>query len=161
MRKQELDNWVENGGELPDELTEDEKSYLQGLGWSVVGMRWYNGLKLSEHNCLHGEPHGKQVSWHENGQKWYEYNYLNGGQHGKQVSWHENGQKDWEYHYHHGKLHGVYKGWYENGQKDWEYHHHHGKLHGVREAWKDDGTLYKHEEYAYGILLKDHLKEET
>ena len=57
MRKQELENWIQNGGDLPENLTVDEENYLKGLGWSV------------------------DVDWHKNGQKNYEYNYLNGELH--------------------------------------------------------------------------------
>ena len=137
MRKQELDDWIENGGELTDELTEDEKSYLENLGWSI------------------------EERWRENGKKWYEISYHHGKKHGKVKWWWDDGSKYIEEYYHHGKRHGDFVRWNRNGQKWEEECHHHGKKHGVFKEWKDDGTLEEHKEYAYGILLKDYLKEET
>ena len=110
MRKEQLDNWVKIGGDLPRNLTDNEKSYLEGLGWSY------------------------SEEWYENGQKDFEFNSLNG------------------------KLHGVYKAWHKNGQKNCEKNYRHEKEHGVQKTWCYDGTLYSHEEYAYGVFLKDFLK---
>lgn len=91
MRKQELENWVENGGDLPDDLTVDEKSYLKGLGWSV------------------------EEEWHKKGQKELEGHYLHGKEHGVQKMWYKNGQKYCEENYHHGKKHGTQKRWWYDG----------------------------------------------
>ena len=113
MRKQELDDWVENGGELPDELTEDEKNYLKGLGW------------------------GCSEQWYKNGQKWFHYLALNGKDHGKCEYWHPNGQKKVERYYLRDKDHGVLR------------------------IWNADGILLVHEEYVYGVFLRNFLKEET
>jgi len=134
MRKQELDNWIKNGGDLPQNLTEDEKSYLKGLGWEVNEASYANGQKHWDYNCLHGKLHGKYKCWHSNGQKGRVTHHLNGKRHGKYEWWHKNGQKRYEKCYHHGKKHGVWK------------------------SWDDDGTLYRHEEYAYGVFLKGFLK---
>ena len=112
MRKQELDNWIKSGGDLPQDLTEDEKSYLKGLGWSV------------------------EEEWWDNGQKRFEKYYLNGKAHGKGEGWRRN-----------------------SGRKGYEYYYFHGKEHGPCKVWKANEALFIHKEYAYGILLKDFLKQ--
>jgi antitoxin component YwqK of YwqJK toxin-antitoxin module len=92
MRKEQLDNWIENGGELPENLTENEKDYLKSLGWK-----------------------SEQI-WHDNGQLNFEPNYLHGKLHGMKRGWHDNGQLSWEATYVHGKKHGVWRGWREDGE---------------------------------------------
>ena len=134
MRKQELDNWIKSGGDLPQNLTGNEKSYLEGLGWECVETRYTNKEKESEDHYLNRERHGKREGWHGNGKKAYEDHYL------------------------HGKAHGVWKMWHRNGEKFYEYQWSHGKEHGVWKVWEEDGTLRTHKEYAYGVLLKDFLK---
>lgn len=113
MRKQELDNWVENGGELPDELTEDEEVYLRNLG--LLGMKalYPDGRRFFYYLTLNGKDHGKCIYWHPNGQKMVERYYLR------------------------------------------------DKDHGVLRKWSEDGILLVHREYAYGVLLRNYLKEET
>ena len=85
MRKQELDNWVENGGELPDELTEDEKSYLEGLGMLVVKGTYPGGSY--HYLTLNGKDHGKCIYWYLNGQKMIERYYLRDKDHGVFRKW--------------------------------------------------------------------------
>lgn len=163
MRKQELDNWVKNGGDLPDELTEDEKSYLGGLGWECLE-DWEGGFKWGELHLLKGKKHGvckEWCSWYVDGHLSEIERYLNGERHGKQETWEYDGTKDSECNYHHGKPHGKQVSWWFNGQKHYEYNYHYGKEHGTWKTWyDDDGTLEEHKEYAYGFLLKDFLKEE-
>ena len=135
MRRQELDNWVKSGGDLPDNLTEDEESYLEGLGWTV------------------------ERRWHENGMKWSVFHWHQGKVHGKQKAWWDNGQKSYEQCYLHGDLHGKHETWFEDGQKACEFNYHYNKQHGAWKRWYQDGTPEEHEEYAYGVLLKDFLKQ--
>ena len=89
MRTKEIRKWIEEGGSLPEDLTQEEEVYLKGLG------------------CV------KAQGWHVNGQKSYEHHYLHGKPHGKQVGWSLNGQKDCEYNFLHGMKHGVFKEWYK------------------------------------------------
>ena len=130
MRTEEIDKWVQEGGDLPQELTEDEKAYLTKLGWTTMVMEYLNGQKEFERHYLHGKKHGK---W-----EWCL----------------SNGQKDYERHYLHGKPHGKHKGWWNNGQKYFEYHYFHGMKHGVLKEWDKDGTLTKGHEYFYGNKIK-------
>ena len=129
MRTEEINKWIEEGGDLPQDLTQEEKEHLTKLGWSFEENRYENGEK-SERHYLRGKEHGKQEGWHENGQKRYEWNYLHGKEHGKWKWWHENGQK-----------------WHEEG---WF----HGMKHGVFKEWDLDGNLTYDEEYYYGNKIK-------
>jgi hypothetical protein len=115
MRKQELENWAENGGDLPDDLTEDEKSYLKGLGWEVIE-RYSEDWKWGELHLLKGKPHGKSVEWFCNGQKQKEEHCL----HGEYQLYEDN--------YHHGKQHGTYKVWKEDGTLEAHKEHAYGVL---------------------------------
>ena len=134
MRKQELDNWVKSGGDLPQNLTDNEKSYLEGLGWE----------------CLE--------DWFENGVKRYVHHYLNRKNHGRHQDWFEDGNVYMDAYYSNGENHGKYEKWYWNGDKRVEFSYHYGKQHGVFKMWGQSRKLINHEEYAYGILLKDYLK---
>ena len=82
MRTAEINKWIEEGGSLPQDLTQEEEDHLTKLGWSV-DVRWRsNGQKWYEADYLHGKPHGKWERWHDNEQKWYEWNWLHGMKHG-------------------------------------------------------------------------------
>jgi len=95
MRKEQLDNWIESGGELPENLEENEKDYLKSLEWEE-DREWYgNGQKLSEGYFLHGLRHGARRHWNDSGQLRNEYNYLHGKQHGLNRGWYHNGQLDY------------------------------------------------------------------
>ena len=70
MRSEEINKWINEGGSLPEDLTQEEKDHLTNLGWSV-DVRWYsNGQKWYEHHWLQGEKHGKWERWQKDGQKW-------------------------------------------------------------------------------------------
>ena len=136
MRKQELDSWIKNGGDLPENLTVDEKSYLKDLGWTIEENWWRCGQRSCERYMLHGKKHGKEEGWWPSGKKGYKYYWL------------------------HGEKHGMLRTWWnsEDGQIRAVECFHHGKKHGVWKKWNLDGTLVVHEEYAYGVFLKDFLK---
>ena len=100
MRIKEINKWINEGGSLPQNLTEEEKDHLTKLGWSL------------------------KEEWHGNGEKWYEQHYLHGKRHGKWEMWGSNGQKWYEKNFFHGMKHGVFKDWwYEDGSlyRDEEY----------------------------------------
>ena len=131
MRTKEIRKWIDEGGSLPQDLTQEEKDHLTKLGWSVK-RQWYDsGEKWYEERCLHGKPHGKQEAWHANGQKAHERHCL------------------------HGKTHGKAEGWCDNGQKRYERHFLHGILHGVFKEWNRYGNLLTEEEYFYGNKIKE------
>ena len=91
MRTEEVNKWVQEGGPLPQDLTQEEKEHLAKLGWSV------------------------EEEWYSNGQKWWERHYLYGKKHGKEEYWYDNGQKALEQHFLHGMKHGVFKEWATDG----------------------------------------------
>ena len=130
MRTAEINKWIDEGGSIPEDLTQEEKDHLTKLGWSV------------------------EEEWHPNGQKWCEQHFLHGKEHGQKERWYENGQKDYEHHFFHGKHHGKQEGWYEDGQKKCEHHCFHGMKHGVFKEWYEDGNLFRGEEYYYGNKIK-------
>ena len=101
MRKAEINKWIEEGGSLPQDLTEEEKDHLTKQGWSPLQGRYDNGQKYYEYNWLHGKKHGKEEGWYDNGQKWYEDNFLHGMWHGVIKTWDEDGNLfiDQEYFY--------------------------------------------------------------
>ena len=135
MRKEQLDNWVKTGGDLPQNLTDNEKSYLAGLGWTVEENWWSGGQRSCERHLLHGKKHGKEEGWCPNGRKSYKCYSL------------------------HGEKHGMFRTWNtEDGQMCADECYHRGKKHGVWRKWDGRGTLTAHKEYAYGVFLKDFLK---
>jgi len=85
MRSEEIRKWIEEGGDLPQDLTSKEKEHLKGLGWKA-----------------HRE-------WYSNGQLGWEQFYLSNMLHGVDRQWYENGQLMWEKNFLHGILHGVYR----------------------------------------------------
>ena len=91
MRSEEINKWIDEGGSLPQDLTQEEHRHLSRLGWRKVVMEYDNGQKEFEHHFLHGKEHGKQEGWYENG------------------------QKDYEQHCFHGMKHGVYRAWVPDG----------------------------------------------
>ena len=91
MRAAEIDKWIKEGGDLPEDLTKEEKEYLEELGWET------------------------SEKWFENGQKRYVYNYLNGQRHGKWEGWYKNGQKHYEKSFIHGMRHDTVKKWRHDG----------------------------------------------
>ena len=102
MRIKEINKWIDEGGALPQDLTQEEEEHLTKLGWSVKGALHHNGQKWYEHRYLHGKEHGKHEGWWVNGQKRYERHYLHGMQHGVFKDWwHEDGSltEDEEYFY--------------------------------------------------------------
>ena len=142
MRKEQLDNWIKNGGQLPENLEESEKDYLKSLGWHQE-RGWYDvdyGMKQLEwevnyiDDAVHGNvPHGIYREWYEHGQLEHERSYLRG-----EVI--------------------QLRDWTRNGQILSDRRRLRGKRHGVHRIWTEDGELYRHEEYAYGVLLRDFLK---
>ena len=101
MRTEEINKWIDEGGDLPQDLTQEEEEHLTKLGWSVKGALHHNGQKWWVQHYLHGKDHGKREAWWDNGQKWYEWNYLHGMQHGVFKSWYKDGNltEDEEYFY--------------------------------------------------------------
>ena len=130
MRTKEINKWVQEGGPLPQDLTQEEKEHLAKLGWAIDAALYNDGQKWWEEHYLHGKEHGKHENWWDNGQKSYEANYL------------------------HGKHHGKWEGWYEDGQKYEEQNWIYGVEHGVFTEWDKDGNLVKDEEYYYGNKIK-------
>ena len=155
MRTKEIRKWIDEGGSLPQDLTQEEHRHLSRLGWRKVVMEYDNGQKEFEHHFLHGKKHGKWEGWEDDGQKDYEENWLHGKLHGKWERWYYNGQKWFEHHFLHGKEHGKQEGWWENGQKKCEHHCFHGMKHGVFKEWYEDGNLFRGEEYYYGNKIKE------
>ena len=131
MRTKEIRKWINEGGSLPQDLTQEEHKYLSRLGWRKMVMEYDNGQKEFEWHYLHEEWHGEWKKWYPNGQKFCERHYLRGEKHGKQEGWWENGKKSFEQHCFHGMKHGVFKEWYE------------------------DGDLLIDEEYFYGNKIKE------
>ena len=131
MRSEEINRWIDEGGSLPEELTQEEHKYLSRLGWMTMAMEYDNGQKEFEWHFLHGKRHGKYEAWYDNGQKEYEHHCL------------------------HGKLHGKRESWWYNGQKEYEYHYFHGMKHGVFKEWDEDGDPLIDEEYYYGNKIKE------
>ena len=68
MRLKQIRKWIEEGGELPQDLTLKEKEHLEGLGWKAHRSLFDNGQLEHEYNFLHGKWHGVSRSWHSNGQ---------------------------------------------------------------------------------------------
>jgi len=101
MRKAEINKWIDEGGSLPQDLTQEEKDHLTKLGWSVNDHWWGNGQKSYEWNWFHGKRHGKWETWERNGQKEYEHHYLHGMKHGVFKRWNQDGTltRDEEYLY--------------------------------------------------------------
>jgi len=101
MRTKEIDKWVQEGGDLPQELTEDEEVYLRNLG--LLGMKGFypNGQKLFHYLTINGKDHGKCEYWHPNGQKMIERYYCHDKDHGSFRLWDKDGNlvKDEEYYY--------------------------------------------------------------
>ena len=97
MRTKEIDKWVQEGGDLPQELTEDEKAYLKECwGWAF----------RNDWTTLKGEAHGKHTWWLF-GNIWREINFHRGKKHGKYASFYSD-EGRWEIsHYHLGMKHGV------------------------------------------------------
>ena len=68
MRLKQISKWIEEGGDLPQDLTPKEKEHLEGLGWKE-NRQWYeNGQLRWERNHLHNMLHGVHRQWHKNGQ---------------------------------------------------------------------------------------------
>jgi hypothetical protein len=101
MRSEEINKWIDEGGSLPEELTQEEHKYLSRLGWMTMAMEYDNGQKEFEWHFLHGKKHGKYEAWYDNGQKEYEYHYFHGMKHGVFKEWDEDGDPliDEEYYY--------------------------------------------------------------
>ena len=45
MRLKQINKWIEEGGELPQELTQEEKEHLEALGWEE-DREWYGNGQL-------------------------------------------------------------------------------------------------------------------
>jgi len=67
MRIKEINKWIDEGGSLPQDLTQEEEEHLTKLGWSVKGALHHNGQKWYEWNYLHGMKHGVNKSWDKDG----------------------------------------------------------------------------------------------
>jgi len=137
MRKQELDRWLKDGGDLPENLTEDEESYLEENGWLCNRTYYENDFLVREEHYLDGRFHGEQ--------RWF---------------CESEPEKVIVKSYRHGEKHGVWEYYGRLNPSEELRGYHHGKPHGVWKSINDYGVLVLHKEYAYGILLKDHLKEE-
>ena len=120
MRTAEINKWIEEGGDLPQDLTSKEKEYLEELGWKTSENWFENGQRSYVENYLNGQKHGKQEGCFANGQRFYVENYLNGQWHGKREVWFENGQRSYVRNFLNGQEHGKQESWYENGQKHYE-----------------------------------------
>ena len=57
MRIKEIRKWIDEGGSLPEELTQEEHKYLSRLGWSLKEKWHFNGQKEFEWHFLHGKFH--------------------------------------------------------------------------------------------------------
>ena len=100
MRTAEISKWINEGGSLPQDLTQEEKKHLKKLGWSV-DEHWHSNGQKSYECHLHGKYHGKQEAWHSNGQRSHEENWFNGMEHGVFKCWNKDGSlyKNEEYFY--------------------------------------------------------------
>ena len=137
MRKQELDSWLKDGGKLPENLTEDEESYLEENGWNCIKSYYENGFLIREQHYLNGKFHGEH--------RWF---------------CEEGSDRVTVRRYKHGERHGVWEFYDSLSVKKELKGYHMGKKHGVWINVNGYGVRSFHKEYAYGILLKDHLKEE-
>jgi len=82
MRKQELDNWVKTGGDLPENLTDNEEAYLTSLGHDYVPVESEEGVLVEEYHYLNGKEHGRYTSRYEDGRIRTEEFWFKGKQHG-------------------------------------------------------------------------------
>ena len=99
MRTAEINKWINEGGSLPQDLTQEEKDHLTKLGWSVEeGGEFYGAY---EHHFLHGKEHGKREEWYSNGRRRTEENWFHGMKHGVFKKWWREGNlyTDEEYYY--------------------------------------------------------------
>ena len=85
MRKAEINKWINEGGSLPQDLTQEEEDHLIRLGWSFEKGGAFYGTY--EYHYLHGQPHGKQEEWYSNGHRHAEENWLRGMKHGVFKKW--------------------------------------------------------------------------
>jgi antitoxin component YwqK of YwqJK toxin-antitoxin module len=92
MRKEQLDNWIKNGGKLPENLTENEKSHLESLGWRGDRLHYEGGQLQWEGNFLNDKKHGVSRWWHKNGRLYWDSNHLHGKGHGVQRMWTDDGE---------------------------------------------------------------------
>jgi antitoxin component YwqK of YwqJK toxin-antitoxin module len=101
MRKEQLDNWIENGGKLPENLTENEKRYLMDLGYDYVPVENHEGELVEEYHYLNGKKHGRYSSWYQDGRLWIEEYWFKGKEHGLCVEydWCDNIVRKQEYAY--------------------------------------------------------------
>jgi antitoxin component YwqK of YwqJK toxin-antitoxin module len=101
MRLKQIRKWLEEGGDLPQDLTPKEKEHLEGLGWKARRQWHRSGQLEQEYSFLHGKEHGKWRRWYDNGQLWLERNYIHGMPHGVKRGWHDDGQlwqdEEWFY----------------------------------------------------------------
>jgi len=78
MRTKEINKWIEEGGSLPQDLTQEEKDHLTKLGW-IVDEHWHsNGQKSYEWNWFHGMKHGVFKHWERDGTLTYDAEYYYG-----------------------------------------------------------------------------------
>jgi len=67
MRIEEINKWIDEGGSLPEDLTQEEKEHLTKLGWREQQGWRSNGQKWSEMHFLHGMNHGVFKEWDKDG----------------------------------------------------------------------------------------------
>jgi antitoxin component YwqK of YwqJK toxin-antitoxin module len=140
MRKQELDSWLKEGGDLPEDLTEDEENYLKENGWTCSRSFSSCGDLLNEFHYVNGLFHGA-------------HKYFTDG-YGQKVMLIKS--------YKHSKKHGIW----ENSSPSRKFkvvrEYYNDKKHGTWKTYAyEGGELIAHKEYAYGILLKDYLEEDS
>ena len=135
MRKQELDDWLKDGGKLPENLTEDEDKYLEENGWLCNRTYCESDFLVREENYLNGRFHGEQ--------RWF---------------CESEPEKVIVKSYRHGEKHGVWEFYGRLSVEEELKGYHYGEPHGVWREINKHGVLVFHREYAYGVLLKDYLK---
>ena len=88
MRKQELDNWVKTGGDLPENLTDNEEAYLTSLGHDYVPVESEEGVLVEEYHYLNGKMHGCYSNyWDEDGALRTEEYWFKGKEHGMRIEY--------------------------------------------------------------------------
>ena len=92
MRTAEINKWIKEGGDLPEDLTKEEKEYLEELGWKTSEDWFANGQRFYVENWLNGQKHGKQEDWFLNGQKHCEMSFIYEMKHDTVKEWNSNGE---------------------------------------------------------------------
>ena len=78
MRIKEIRKWIEEGGSLPEDLTQEEHRHLSRLGWRKMVMEYDNGQKEFEWHYLHEEWHGEWKKWYRDGDLLVDQEYFYG-----------------------------------------------------------------------------------